>query len=75
VQIHHIALRTRGVARLEGVYARVLGLTVRLRMGSQGVWLAAGETVLMIEEASETEPSISKGSVDLVASSPRRLRD
>jgi catechol 2,3-dioxygenase-like lactoylglutathione lyase family enzyme len=68
VQIHHVALRTRDLARLEQFYATVLGLRVVRRDDARGsVWLDAGGTVLMLERAGADEPPIPAGTKDLVA--------
>jgi catechol 2,3-dioxygenase-like lactoylglutathione lyase family enzyme len=61
-------MRTRDVERLERFYTGVLGLSVVRRDDArQSVWLDAGGTMLMIERASEGEPAISPGSLELVA--------
>jgi catechol 2,3-dioxygenase-like lactoylglutathione lyase family enzyme len=61
-------MRTADVARLESFYTGVLGLAVVKRDVARGsVWLAAGEAVLMIEQAGQTEPPIPPGTRELVA--------
>lgn len=66
--LHHLALRTRELERLEGFYAKVLDLRVLRRDDARGsVWLGAGSVVLMLERASLDEPAVPAGSLDLVA--------
>jgi glyoxylase I family protein len=65
--IHHLALRTRDVRRLEKFYAEVLGLAFRSRQEERSVWLSSDDTIVMIERAEEGEPEIPRGSMDLVA--------
>jgi catechol-2,3-dioxygenase len=61
-------MRTRDVRRLEGFYAGVLMLPVVTRDDARdSVWLDAGGTMVMIERASDREPSISTGTLELVA--------
>ncbi|HEY8086305.1 MAG TPA: VOC family protein [Polyangiaceae bacterium] len=68
MRIHHLALRTRDVARLVRFYADTLGLPVLRRDEARGsVWLDAGGPVVMIERAGDSEPSIEPGSMELVA--------
>jgi catechol 2,3-dioxygenase-like lactoylglutathione lyase family enzyme len=70
VRIHHVALRTRDLPRLEQFYAGVLGLRVVRRDDERGsVWLAldAGGAVLMLERAGADEPEVPAGTRDLVA--------
>jgi catechol 2,3-dioxygenase-like lactoylglutathione lyase family enzyme len=68
VRIHHVALRTRDLARLDRFYATVLGLRVVRRDDARGsVWLDAGGTVLMLERAGADEPVVPAGTMDLVA--------
>lgn len=56
-RIHHVALRTRDLARLERFYADVVGLPA-LRRAAGRVWLAAGGAVVMLEAAEPGEPEI-----------------
>jgi catechol 2,3-dioxygenase-like lactoylglutathione lyase family enzyme len=65
MKIHHIALRTRDVARLEAFYAGALGLPVLRREGN--VWLAAGDSIVMLEACRTGEPDVPVGSFELVA--------
>jgi catechol 2,3-dioxygenase-like lactoylglutathione lyase family enzyme len=67
MRVHHIALRTRDLDKLEKFYAGVLGLAVTQRHGTRSVWLDAAGTVMMLEHAEEDEPSIAEGSLELVA--------
>jgi catechol 2,3-dioxygenase-like lactoylglutathione lyase family enzyme len=70
VRIHHIALRTHDVPRLETFYRDVLGLAPSPRPeGSKGrsVWLAADSTLVMIEPCEPAEPKLPPGSRELVA--------
>jgi catechol 2,3-dioxygenase-like lactoylglutathione lyase family enzyme len=68
MRVHHIALRTRDVARLESFYAGVLGLRATRRDEARGsVWLDAGGAIVMIEHAEGGEPAIAAGSMELVA--------
>jgi catechol 2,3-dioxygenase-like lactoylglutathione lyase family enzyme len=74
VRIHHVALRTPDVARLERFYAGALGLSVVRRDDARGsVWLALGPAadpggaVLMLERAEPGEPAVPAGSHELVA--------
>lgn len=64
--IHHLAFRTRDLARLERFYAEVLGLVVTRRT-DRSVWLAAGTTILMLERAEADEPEPVGSSMELVA--------
>jgi catechol 2,3-dioxygenase-like lactoylglutathione lyase family enzyme len=68
MRVHHIALRTFDVARLETFYADVLGLPRSRRDDARGsVWLDAGGTIVMLERAEVGEPAIAAGSMELVA--------
>ncbi len=67
MRIHHLAMRTRDVMRLERFYVDELGFVESHRQGEKSVWLAAGEAILMIERADESEPLISPGTMELVA--------
>lgn len=66
--IHHLALRTVDVARLERFYGGLLGLPAVRRDAVRGtVWLRVGESVLMLEPAGPGEPAIDLGTRELVA--------
>ena len=68
MRIHHVALRTRDVARLERFYVGLLGLKVVRRDDARGsVWLDVEGAVVMIERAGPGEPSIDPRSLELVA--------
>jgi glyoxylase I family protein len=67
MRIHHIALRTGDVARLEGFYGGLLGLVTRRREGDRATWLDAAEVVVMLERAEPGEPAVPERTMDLVA--------
>jgi catechol 2,3-dioxygenase-like lactoylglutathione lyase family enzyme len=68
VRIHHVALRTEDVDRLERFYAGVLGLAVLRRDEARGsVWLDAGGTVIMLERAERDEARVAAGTKELLA--------
>ena len=68
LRIHHLALRTRDVARLESFYVRVCDFKIRKRDDARGsVWLDLRSAVLMIEQADEDEPQVPPGSKELMA--------
>ncbi|HSQ65996.1 MAG TPA: VOC family protein [Polyangiaceae bacterium] len=71
MRIHHLALRTRRLAKLAHFYRRVLGLshlrTNRAAGRVRSVWLEAGRAILMLERADPKEPAIPRGSLELVA--------
>jgi catechol 2,3-dioxygenase-like lactoylglutathione lyase family enzyme len=68
VKIHHVALRTTDLPRLEQYYVHVLGFCVRRRDEARGsVWLDAGGAVLMLERAAPGEPSVPGGTRELLA--------
>ena len=67
MRVHHIALRTRDLDKLERFYSGVLGLAVMRRHGTRSVWLDAAGTVMMLEHAEADEPPLAPGSMDLVA--------
>jgi len=56
LEVHHIALRSFDVDRLERFYAGLLGLEVVRRDDERGsVWLRAGFALLMLERAEKAE--------------------
>jgi glyoxylase I family protein len=68
VRIHHVALRTHDLPRLEAFYAGVLGLRLLRRDDARGsVWLDADGAVLMLERATADEPAVPAGTRELVA--------
>ncbi len=66
MRIHHLAMRTPDVARLERFYVS-LGFTVARRQTEYSVWLETGDAMLMIERADTNEPAIPNDSRELVA--------
>ncbi len=69
MNIHHIALRTADLAKLEDFYVAVFQLKVLQRGQGPGgsVWLAVGGAILMLEHANAGEPTPAPGSMDLLA--------
>lgn len=67
MRIHHLALRTRDVAKLSRFYEEALGLVVTKRTGERSVWLAAGDAIVMIEAAESAEPAVPAGTMELTA--------
>ena len=68
MRVHHLALRTADLPRLERFYVEALGLAViRRHDGGRSVWLDAGGTIVMLERRDEGEPGIPAGSKELVA--------
>jgi catechol 2,3-dioxygenase-like lactoylglutathione lyase family enzyme len=67
VRIHHLALRTRNLERLERFYVDVLGLKVTKHDASRAAWLDAEGTFVVLEEASEAEPEVAASGRDFVA--------
>jgi catechol 2,3-dioxygenase-like lactoylglutathione lyase family enzyme len=66
--IHHLALRTRDVSGLARFYAEWFGLRVVADHAPRSLWLALGETaVLMVEAAQPGEPCIPASSLELMA--------
>jgi catechol 2,3-dioxygenase-like lactoylglutathione lyase family enzyme len=54
--IHHLALRTADLDRLERFYVGVLGLAPARRDAARGsIWLRTGASVLMLERATDDE--------------------
>lgn len=66
-RVHHLALRTRDVPRLERFYREALGLPPWPVQAGNGVWLDLGGAILMIEQAEPGEAGPSAGSLDLLA--------
>lgn len=54
MRLHHLALRTRDLPRLEAFYAGLLALPA-VRRGERSVWLDAAGTIVMLEIADEGE--------------------
>ena len=65
MRIHHLALRTADLPRLERFYADVLGLEVLRRDGGRSVWLDAGGAIVMLERRTDGEPAIDPASLEL----------
>lgn len=67
MRLHHLALRTSDLERLERFYVDVLGLAVIARTAPRSIWLDADGTILMLERSEAGEPPIPEGSLELVA--------
>jgi len=67
MRVHHVALRTDDLARLERFYVDVLGFRVTQRSDERSVWLDAGEAIVMLERADAGEPKIPEGSREFLA--------
>jgi catechol 2,3-dioxygenase-like lactoylglutathione lyase family enzyme len=67
MRLHHLALRTADLPRLERFYVGVLGLNELRRSGERSVWLDAAGTVLMLERRDNGEPGVPEGTLELVA--------
>lgn len=57
MRIHHVALRTAALERLEAFYCGVLGLRV-VRRAPGRVWLDAAGALVMLEQKEQGEPGI-----------------
>lgn len=66
MRIHHIALRTADLPRLEAFYAGVLGLCVLSRAPGR-VWLRVEGSVLMLETKDKSEPEVPVNCKEFVA--------
>ncbi len=67
MRIHHVALRTDDLERLERFYAGTLGLVVTRRQDARSVWLDAGGTILMLERREPGEPAVDPRSMEMFA--------
>jgi catechol 2,3-dioxygenase-like lactoylglutathione lyase family enzyme len=67
MRLHHLAFRTRDLARLERFYVEGLGLAVVRRQEARSVWLDADGALLMLELSEVDEPSPALGTKELVA--------
>jgi catechol 2,3-dioxygenase-like lactoylglutathione lyase family enzyme len=68
VRIHHVAMRTHDLGRLERFYVSFVGLPVLRRDDARGsVWLDASGLVVMLERAADGEATVSAGTNDLVS--------
>ncbi|HEY2370186.1 MAG TPA: VOC family protein [Polyangiaceae bacterium] len=74
MKVHHVALRTRKLARVVRFYRDVLGLRV-LRETPRGTWLAMGSAILMIERAARNEPPIAPGTKEFLCFGVKTKRD
>lgn len=64
MRVHHLALRTPDLARLESFYVDLLGLAVQRRT-ERSIWLDAGGTIVMLERSEPGEPSVDPRSMEL----------
>jgi catechol 2,3-dioxygenase-like lactoylglutathione lyase family enzyme len=67
MRIHHVAMRTRDLARLVEFYRDVLGFAVTRTQEDRSVWLDAGDAILMLERAEDGEPFPEPGTKELLA--------
>lgn len=67
MRIHHVALRTDDLARLQRFYVEALGLAVVRRHGDRSVWLDAGGAIVMLEKREPGEPPIPADSKEMIA--------
>ncbi len=67
LSIHHLALRTRNLERLAGLYERVFVLPRVREQPGHSIWLGLSGGVLMVEQADGDEPAISSESFELFA--------
>src|SRR6202035_4830937 len=67
MRIHHLALRTKDLARLLAFYGDVLELAVVQRDGDRSVWLRAGDAIVMLEREADDESPIPPGTRELIA--------
>src|SRR5690348_4003618 len=74
MRVHHVALRTKQLARLVRFYRDVLGLRVT-RETPRSTWLAMGRAILMIERAEKKEPSIPRNTKEFLCFGVRTKRD
>lgn len=65
--IHHIAFRTRDLARLTEFYSSVFSLVTERVQEGRSVWLVSGDTRIMVEQKGPHEPDPNPSSMDLVA--------
>lgn len=66
MRIHHLAMRTKDLPRLEAFYAGVLELEP-IRRSEGRVWLRIGDAILMLETAQEGEPEIPANCKEFIA--------
>jgi catechol 2,3-dioxygenase-like lactoylglutathione lyase family enzyme len=67
MRVHHLAFRTRDLARLRAFYEGVLGLAPVREQPGYSVWLVVGEGVLMLEQADAGEAVYESQTLDLTA--------
>lgn len=67
MRVHHVALRTRDLARAERFWVELFGLAVLRRDAERAVWLDLDGAVLMLERAAPGEPGVPAGSMDFFA--------
>lgn len=65
MKVHHVALRTRKLARVVRFYRDVVGLSV-LRETPRSTWLSMGGAILMIERADRDEPEVPTGTKEFL---------
>ena len=64
--VHHIALRTQNLSRLELFFSEVFRAKVLRRQEQRAVWFQIGTGVLMLEIAEAGEPAVPAGSMELL---------
>jgi catechol 2,3-dioxygenase-like lactoylglutathione lyase family enzyme len=64
--LHHIALRTRDIAKLRAFYIDIVGLTLLEVREAGSVWLQSDAIVLMLEQAGAEEPLVPEGSQEFI---------
>lgn len=74
MRVHHVAFRTKKLARLARFYREVVGLRV-VRETQRSVWLDAGGTIVMLERAARAEPRVPRASLELVCFAARSKKD
>ena len=70
--LHHVAFRTTDTEALVAFYERVVGLP-RASVSGNGVWLLAGDVVLMVEARAADEGGPDETARDLLAFRPASL--
>ena len=67
MRIHHIAFRCPSVADTAQFYVDLLGFRVVNTQPGHAIWLAAGEVMLMLEQAGSDEPHAADGMMRMLA--------